>query len=327
MPRQTIYVFAPDLAHPLGGMRMLYRHVDILNANGFEAFIVHTSREFKLDWFEYETPVLRGPVKMKSDDIAVFSEIGGLKIAEWAAGKRKVIFNQNAYYTFTRYPLGGHVKTPYLHPEVIATIVVSEDSMQYLEWVFPELPIYRIRYSINPRLYYPPKEPKKKQICFMPRKNVDDAKQVLYMLRYRKKLAGWTIREIDNVSEVQAAEIIRESAVLMSFGAPEGFGLPVAEAQAGATIVVGYHGNGGREILTSEYGFPIEVGQILAYGQTLERVLEEYSRDPTRLNEMAKKAAELMRKEYSQAAETESIVLCWQQILSADYRREFSSGS
>src|SRR5205807_6138953 len=96
MSKPTIYVFAPDLSHPLAGMRMLYRHVDILNANGFEAFIVHASANFKIDWFEYQTPVLRGPVKMKSDDIAVFSEIGGLKINEWTAGKRKVIFNQNA---------------------------------------------------------------------------------------------------------------------------------------------------------------------------------------------------------------------------------------
>jgi glycosyltransferase involved in cell wall biosynthesis len=313
--KPTIYVFAPDLSHPLGGMRMLYRHVDILNANGFEAFIVHTSPRFKIDWFQYETRVLRGPVKMKEDDIAVFSEIGGLKIADWAAGKRKVIFNQNAYYTFMRYPLEGRVKTPYLHPEVLATLVVSDDSRQYLQWVFPQLPIYRMRYSINPRLYFPPKEPKKKQICFMPRKNVEDAKQVLYMLRYRKKLAGWTIREIKDVSEVRAAEIIRESVIFMSFGHPEGFGLPPAEAMVAQTIVVGYHGNGGRDFLTREHGFPIEVGQILQYAQTVERVLEEYSRDAAPLNEMAKQAATFIQENHSPQAEVHSVLECWQKIL------------
>ncbi len=177
------------------------------------------------------------------------------------------------------------------------------------------LPIYRIKYSIDPRLYFPPPEPKKKQICFMPRKNVEDPKQVLYLLRYRKKLAGWMIREIDKVSEARAAEIIRESAVLMSFGAPEGFGLPVAEALASGTIVVGYHGNGGREFFTSEYGFPIEVGQILTYARTLESVLEEYSRDVTRLQEMAKRASEFMRREYSPEAERKSIVSSWRRVL------------
>jgi glycosyltransferase involved in cell wall biosynthesis len=149
----------------------------------------------------------------------------------------------------------------------------------------------------------------------MPRKNVGDAKQVLYMLRYRKKLAGWTIREIDKVSEARAAEIIRESAILLSFGAPEGFGLPVAEAQASATLVIGYHGNGGKEMLTPEYGFPIEVGQILTYAQTIEEVLKDYARDPTRLNAMARRASDFIRSAYSTEAEVESILACWNAIL------------
>src|SRR3954470_5384147 len=98
MAKPTIYVFAPDLKHPLGGMRMLYRHVDILNANGFQAYIVHSSPKFEIEWFEYSTPVLRGRIEMKSEDIAVYSEIGGLKIGEAARNKRAVIFNQNCYY-------------------------------------------------------------------------------------------------------------------------------------------------------------------------------------------------------------------------------------
>jgi glycosyltransferase involved in cell wall biosynthesis len=90
----------------------------------------------------------------------------------------------------------------------------------------------------------------------------------------------------------------------------------VAEAQASATIVIGYHGNGGREILTSDYGFPIELGQILAYAKTLENVLQEYSRDPARLNEMARRAAAFIRKEYLPEAEVQSIRTCWNSIIS-----------
>ena len=122
-------------------------------------------------------------------------------------------------------------------------------------------------------------------------------------------------REIKDMSEARAAEIIRESAILMSFGAPEGFGLPVAEAQASETLVIGYHGNGGREMLTAEYGFPIEVGQILTYAQTVERVLEDYSRNPTRLNEMAGAAAAFIGENYSPEAERQSILECWNAIL------------
>ena len=133
MTTPTIYVFAPDLSHPLGGMRMLYRHVDILNANGFPAYIVHNSPRFQIDWFEHSTPVLRGKIAMNLDDIAVYSEIGGLNISQWAQGKRAVVFNQNCYYTFSRYPMEGRVRTPYMQPEVIATLVVSEDSKRYMQ--------------------------------------------------------------------------------------------------------------------------------------------------------------------------------------------------
>jgi len=297
----------------MGGVRMLYRHVDILNANGFDAAIVHSSPGFRIDWFEHSTRVLHMPVKLNPQDIAVFAEVGGLKIGELTPGKRKVILNQNAYYTFLRYPLEGSVKTPYLNPEVVGCIVVSEDSRQYLQHVFPSLAIHRIRYSIDPKFYFP--QEKKKQICFMPRKNVEDAKQVLYILRYRKKLTGWTIRPIDGVPESRAAEIIRESAIFMSFGHPEGFGLPPAEAMASEAIVVGYDGRGGAEYWKG-HGIKIEMGDTLGYAEAVEQLLEEYDRDPARLKQMANDAGRFVRDTYSPEAETSSIVECWRTILS-----------
>ena len=221
MPKPTIYVFAPDLNRPLGGMRMLYRHVDILNANGFQAYIVHSSPKFQIDWFEYSTPVLRGAIQMQPEDIAVYPEIGGLKISEWAQGKRAVIFNQNCYYTFLKYPIEGRVKTPYTQAEVIATIVVSEDSARYLQWAFPKLPIHRIRYSINPKLYYP--QEKKQQICFMPRKtksrrfrNASCMSSVgLLSMRRAASAAFWEMLDVPDVN----CPCILSQAAAIHFGA------------------------------------------------------------------------------------------------------------
>ncbi len=295
----------------MGGVRMLYRHVDILNQSGFDAAIVHYSPRFHIDWFEHSTRILHMPVRLNDHDIAVFAEVGGLKISGWAPGHRKVIFNQNAYYTFMRYPLEGGVKTPYQHPEVAAAIVVSEDSRKYLQHIFPNLPIHRIRYSIDPTRYFP--QQKKRQICFMPRKNPEDAKQVLYILRYRKKLAGWTVQPIDGVSEQRAAEIMRESAIFLSFGHPEGFGLPPAEAMACDTIVIGYDGRGGAEYWPG-HAIRIAMGDTLGYSEALERLLEEYDRDPSRLIAMAHDAGRFVRDTYSQQAEANSILECWSAI-------------
>ncbi|HEV8607467.1 MAG TPA: hypothetical protein VGQ99_19180, partial [Tepidisphaeraceae bacterium] len=113
---------------------------------------MHRRKGFRIEWFEHETRVMYEPVKLKSQDIAVYSEIGGPKISQWAAGNRKVVLNQNAYYTFMGHPLLNEVTSPYMHPEVVATIVVSEDSKKYLEYAFGKLPIHRIKYSIDPKL-------------------------------------------------------------------------------------------------------------------------------------------------------------------------------
>jgi len=245
--------------------------------------------------------------------LAMPTVIAGPKISQRAEGNRKVILNQNAYYTFMGYPLLDEVKPPYMHPEVVAAIVVSEDSKQYLEYVFPKLPIYRIKYSIDPKLYYITGR-KKKQLCFMPRKNLADARQVLNILRYRKALEGWKVVAIDKKSQAEAAAILRDSLIFLSFGHPEGFGLPPAEAMAAGCITVGYHGNV-REFFTPERGFPIEMGNILGYARTVEEVIGRVERDIEPLRKMVRGAAEFIRTTYSLEAERESIVDCWKKII------------
>jgi hypothetical protein len=314
MAKPTIYFFCPDLPHVLGGVRQIYRQVDMLNANGFDAWVVHRKKGFKIKWFEHETRVMYEPAPVRKQlDVAVFPEIWGSKINQWGKEIRKAVFNQNAYYTWTSQPLKGKFDPPYLNPQVIATIVVSEDSRRYLEYVFPKMPIYRIRYSINPKLYFP--EQKKKQIAVMPRKNLEDVKQVLHNLSCRGALQGWKVALIDKFSEAQAAAVLRESAVFLSSSHPEGFGLPPCEGLACGCIVVGYHGGGGKEFLLPEFSFPIAVGDILDFVKTAESVFKEYAKDREMFATMTEKAAGFMRENYSEDRERESIVTCWRAIL------------
>jgi hypothetical protein len=308
-----VLVFCPDLPKPLGGVRQLYRHVDVLNASGLEATIVHRRSRFRLKWFEHDTRVMYEPVAMRKDDLGVFPEIWGAKIRGYGKTIRKVIFNQNAYYTFMANPLRERLVVPYTDPTVVATIVVSEDSRRYLEYVFPRMAVHRIRYSINPKLYYPQK--KKKQICVMPRKNLEDVKQVLHILNLRGALRGWKVVLVDGFREAKAAEVMRESALFLSFGHPEGFGLPPAEALACHCLVCGYDGNAGSEFLLPEFSYPIRVGAIIEYAQTVERVLKEMPEKRSEFEAKMKAGAELVAREYSEERERESIVGCWRKIL------------
>jgi glycosyltransferase involved in cell wall biosynthesis len=150
----------------------------------------------------------------------------------------------------------------------------------------------------------------------MPRKNLEDARQVLNILRYRKALEGWKVVAIDKVSQAEAAEVLRESLIFMSFGHPEGFGLPPAEAMACGCIVIGYHGNV-REFLTAEHGFPIEMGQVLEYACAVEEMIRRFSSNIDPLRQVAKDAAAFVSEEYSEKTERESIVEAWRKILIA----------
>ena len=73
----TIYYFCPDIDTPSGGMRRLYRHVEILSRHGFSAAILHTAEPVKMSWFASEAPVryLSAGETLGSDDILVIPEV------------------------------------------------------------------------------------------------------------------------------------------------------------------------------------------------------------------------------------------------------------
>src|SRR5438045_8230910 len=95
-----IYVACPDLRHMSGGLRMLYRHADVLNTAGYSATIVHQKPGFVSPIAPACSPIVYSPVTIAKHDILVLPEILGPSIASFGRGVRKVIFNQNAYYTF-----------------------------------------------------------------------------------------------------------------------------------------------------------------------------------------------------------------------------------
>ena len=53
----TVYYLTPDFDEPSGGVRVMYRHVDALNAAGMPAAVLHSTRRFQCTWFEHNTRV------------------------------------------------------------------------------------------------------------------------------------------------------------------------------------------------------------------------------------------------------------------------------
>lgn len=311
-----IYYLCPDDDTPSGGIKMIYRHVDILNRNNISANVLHQREGFRCAWFLNDTGIsYLEKTRIHASDFLVVPEIYGPGITKIGSNVRKVIFNQNCYNTFLHYSIDPTNKTtPYRQNDVIAVLVVSEDNKQYLEYVYPELKVIRLHYGINPDLFSYYSE-KKKQICFMPRKHVNEAVQVINILKFRDVLDDFTIIPIEHKSEEEVGDIFKDSLLFLSFGYPEGFGLPPAEAMACGCIAVGYHGMGGKEFFKSEFAYPIEQGNIISFANTVEQLLKEYQLNPDTLIAQGKMASDFILQTYSIEREEEDIIGCWSQMI------------
>lgn len=322
----TIYVLAPENDRPSGGIKILYRHVDVLQSSGFSAAILHQETGFRCTWFANDTRVVYLPdVQLTERDVLVIPEIYGPKMLSLINSPRigsqvkKVIFNQNCYYTFLGHSVDSVLhpgfKTPYTQSdEFVAAIVVSEDSRKYLEYAFQGLKVFRIHNAINAELFYF-QASKKEQICFMPRKHPEDALQVLAILQTRGALSGFSVVAINDKSEKEVASIMRESLIFLSFGYPEGCPLPPAEAMASGCVVVGYHGLGGEEYFKPEFCHPVEINDIVGYVNAVECLIADWGRNPMLLLDKGKLAAQFVARVYSREQEQRDIVNLWRALL------------
>ena len=144
----------------------------------------------------------------------------------------------------------------------------------------------------------------------MPRKNPHDVHQVILRLRLTGKLEGWDVVEIADRTEAETAAILRDSAVFLSSGHPEGFGLPAAEAMLAGCVVGGYHGYGGREFLTDELAFPIEVG-VVRFADRVAEVLDALETRPDELRSRAEAASRFIAENYSPEREESDLLAIW----------------
>ncbi len=321
-----IYYLCPDNNEPVGGVRKIYTHVDILNENGYPAYVLHQKKNFRCDWFRNTTAIAcLKKTTITEEDFIVIPEFYNLAymnpsrrddaskafLTAAASPGQKVIFNQNTYYTFYGDSFDiDDLRNMHIDDHTVAAMVVSEDGEMFLRHAFPGLTVMRIHNSINTGIFsYEGK--KKNQICFMPRKNRDHALNVINLLKYRGVLEGFTVVPIEGKTEAQTSEIMKESLIFLSFGYPEGFSLPPAEAMACGCIVIGYHGMGGKEYFNPDFCYPIETGSILEFARTVEEVIRASWTSSDLLQEKALKGSSFIREHYSSAIEKKDVLSVW----------------
>lgn len=341
----AIYFLTPDYKFPSGGVRVIYQHVDVLNRNGIQSFVLHRAPRHRCTWFENSTaiayideslstrvsskarkilfPKAKREVRLiggrastfQDDDYIVFPEIYGPEIIKTAPGIPKVILNQNCYLSFQGFPLDGTpISTPYNSPDVRGVLINSDDGLRYLNFAFPELNAHRFHLSIDTSIFsYSPN--KKLKICYTARKNELVVRQVISMLKVRGAISDFELVPFGGQPQAEVAALMKESAIFLSFGQYEGFGLPPAEAMSCGCIAVGYHAGGGREFMKPEFSFPITYGEVIEFVEAIESVAQDYIKFRDKYSEMGLAASKFITDTYSKDREEQDLLTFWRGIL------------
>ncbi|MDX2195082.1 MAG: glycosyltransferase [Cytophagales bacterium] len=329
-----IYYFAPDYNGPAGGIKVIYRHVDILNTHGINSCVLHGKRNFRCTWFENTTMVqCVHDVQIKADDVVIMPEIFYHLLADlrinihekiknlighktdyfaakilWKSTAKKVIFNQNAYHTFLDFDDNYLFKTDYIQ-HINSIITISENSKKYLEYSFGNsIKIYRVFWSLNRAKYSYNEAGKQHIISYMPRKNTPHSSQLMRILQQRNKLPEYTFVPIHNMSETEVINVLQKSSIFLSFGYPEGLPLPPAEAMACGCIVIGYHGGGGEEYFHPDFCYHIPYGDILAFVQCVEDVAKDMLYNTAKYHSMRQHASRYILDTYSPENEINTLL-------------------
>jgi len=225
------------------GMSRLYRHVDILNKQGFHAAILHANKGFVLN-DQPDVPIQYGVIK--EDDIVVIPEsYPGImhEIKDYPIRRFAIALSWS--YLFETLP----DQKDWRHFNIERSMVVSPFIGKLIQWSM-NIPVHLIIAGLNETLYYQEHTPKKNWICYIQRKAelVPYLKRILYAKNphYINKIQ-WIA--LENYSEKDYASIIRQSLIFLNLSTAEGLVSSCMKAMRCGTIVAGFNSIGGVDTL------------------------------------------------------------------------------
>jgi glycosyltransferase involved in cell wall biosynthesis len=184
---------------------------------------------------------------------------------------------------------------------------VSEDNERLLRYAFPTVPVHLVRPVVDGATFKPGPQPGRR-IAYVTSRRAQEQEHLLHILRGRGVLDGWDLAPISGRPETEVAQLMRDSAIFLSFSDREGFGLPPAEAMASGCYVVGYTGMAGREFFDPAYCTPVPDGDLLAFARSVEEATVAYDADPGAFAKIGRVASQRVLARYAADCLREDLV-------------------
>tara|TARA_Y100000590_G_C15534070_1_gene944301 strand:+ start:18 stop:998 length:981 start_codon:yes stop_codon:yes gene_type:complete len=285
--KSIIYICPTGKNRPAGGIKIIYRHVEILSRllpKGVDSKIFHFDDiNFQCDWFKHNVNFKKNSNFDPTKEFVI--------IPEWMAvyharilqkiGVKYGIFVQNGFYLNTK-PKNNfsdhEIKEAYDKAEFI--ISYSDEITECVKLTFPQLidKILRINISVDNNQFICSEEifkNKENLITYMPRKKIDHVTKLLFILNQHLP-KNWKIKSIDNLRESEVVDFFKKSKIFLSFSEFEGFGLPPVEAALCGNLVIGYTGESGKEYWDSPIFSEVFSGDLRTFANKVIKKIENF---------------------------------------------------
>jgi len=309
----------PDTKKPIGGVKQLHRLAECIVELGYQCYLVQDDPNFHPGWFRSDVKTVAGRDFNLGRDIdprntvLILPETYVEVLERYPTQILKIIFNQNMGYTFTGSkgllrPEAVHQL--YCRSDVRAIWCVSDYDFAALStWLHGAKPVFRIVNAIDSE-YFSYEDQKDKLIAYMPRKSREHSVVVKHLVEKQILPADWRITPLNDMSADEVGSYLRRASIFLSFGHPEGFGLPVAEALATGAYVIGYTGMGARELFhqAGSYGmaYEIEYGDWFSFPTAIQAALTALQYNTVSRDDK-ERLAYLIRSRYSRNTMLETV--------------------
>lgn len=312
-----IQYFCPDLTLKSSGIRLLYKHVALLNRHGLPAAILHHKAGFGLDDVP-EVPVryLSQRGALHKGDVVVIPE-GFTNVMETLKEHplRRIVISLAWSYIYPPLSHGGDWRDLGIERVIVNSPFVGE----FIEWSM-NLPTHLFTVGIDPMLYYHAPAEKVPQISYIERKQTTcEYLQRIFRSRNPAFVTDIAWKGHSDLSAAEYAAEIRKSIVFLNMSPAEGLPVSMLEAMHAGTLVAGYHSVGGqRELIGAGEKQNCVLSENFDY-VTLARKLEPLLSDILEGNlerwDHILRAGMQLSSRYTMEEEERTVLGMWEEIL------------
>ena len=317
----TLYFLVPDFERPAGGIRVMYRHVDLLNEAGVPSAVLHRRRGFRCTWFPNETQVKYiADTELAPHDVLVVPDVYAPLMPDLPTGLQHLLFDQSGGHLSLRRHTDRLVEHVKKSPDLLGILTVSTHSQDLLQHIFPTRRIHRVHLSVDPSLFFLEPSSDRAGIVYLKRRGAVDAENALRVLQARDGLRSTPTASLNDMSQLELARTLRSTSIFLHLPYQEGFGLPAVEAMACGAYVLGYHGYGGREFMLPTFSSTVETGDLLGLVKQLEAALIKERDDPGWLADRGQEAAAFIADHYRPERERTEVLTAYQEVTQSHRR-------